>query len=94
MHFDNIKKFHTANGVAGYLAKLGVKGYKSNTCDCPVANLLKLDYPDCKIRVSTGEAIVRDSSGRTVFRASTNGTAISNFINDFDCNKFPDLVGQ
>ena len=78
----------TADEVAGGLRQRGIKGAKDDGCCCPIANLIKAEFPearDGKWSDDDGAWFVCESYVRTpdgVLR--TRATAIGEFIEAFD----------
>lgn len=80
----------TPTEVAENLLRLGCKGRKKSSCNCPVANYLKLKgysnpwVDDVMIYISEEE---HDES-------LSPPTPIYTFIKDFDRDLYPDLIFQ
>jgi hypothetical protein len=80
----------TPTEVAGNLFRLDCKGRKHSSCNCPVANYLKLKgYSNPWV-----DDVIIYFKEEQDYESLSPPTPICTFIKDFDRNLYPDLIFQ
>lgn len=89
---------NTSEEVANSLRAQGIKGIKLSARRCPILNAIYKSCPDYwyKLKIIGGSKIGENwhysaSLGDSQIMDPMLPQAVSNFIGDFDCGKYPDL---